>query len=92
MKHHNPLERFIRNRHDDIAVVQYPNLPLIGWAVFGVLAFIFAKGTPHQGFHSLSQASLFTWAYLEIRSGSSPFRRTLGSVVLLMLVAGYFKN
>jgi hypothetical protein len=92
MKRHNVFDRFIRNSHDNIAVAQYPNPPLIGWAVFGVLAFVFAKGTPHQGFHNLSQASLFTWAYLEIRGGSSPFRRTLGSVILLGVIAGYFKN
>lgn len=95
MTKHTPhalFDRFINDKDGHVALAQVPNLPIIGWAVFGILAFIFGKGIPHNGFHSLSQASLFTWAYLEIKSGDSPARRTLGSVVMVVLIAGYFRN
>ncbi len=90
--HTSPLDRFIRDKDGHVTLAQMPNLPLIGWAVFGILAFIVAKGTLHTGFSGLSRAWLFTWAYLEIRSGDSPARRVLGGLVMLMLVAGFFRN
>ena len=90
--HTAPIDRFITDKDGKSTVIQMPNLPLIGWAVFGLLSFVIAKGTPHRGLQNLSRAALFTWAYLEIRSGDSPFRRILGVVVMLMLIAGFFRN
>ncbi len=90
--HNSPLDQFIRNKDGKVALIQVPNLPLTAWALFAILGFVVAKGTPHTGFQALSRAALFTWAYLEIRSGDSPARRTLGFIVMLMLIAGFFRN
>jgi len=93
MAHNNsPIDRLIRDKQGNIALMQVPNIPLIGWAVFGILAFLVSGGTVHQGFQNLSRALLFVWAYLEIRSGDSLFRRILGVIVMIMLIAGFFRN
>lgn len=80
------LRRFVSDRHGRVVIAQWPNAPLIGWAVFALArALVEERWRPFFGF--LSGAALVTWAYLEITQGDSPFRRVLGAVVLLMLVA-----
>lgn len=79
------LRRFVSDRHGRVVVVQLPNLPLIAWAVFALVA-RFADGSWSGYFDFLSGAALVTWAYLEITQGDSPFRRALGAAVLLGLV------
>ncbi len=93
MSHHTtPIDKLIRDKDNNVAIVQFPNLPLIGWAVFGLLSYLLSSGRPHAGLLALSHASLFTWAYLEIRSGVSLFRRLLGIIILLGIVASYFNK
>jgi len=89
MKH---LSDFIHDKDGNVKLIQIPNIPLIAWAVFLVLAKVFGSSTAHRGFSDLSKAALFTWAYLEIKAGESPARRTLGGIVMILLIAGYFHN
>jgi hypothetical protein len=93
MMHAPPHARskFFCDNEGKIVILQAPNIPLVAWFCFGVLARLFNDGTMHQGFHLLSQAFLFAWAYLEIRSGASPFRRAFGCVVMLGLLAAFFR-
>lgn len=90
--HTSPLNRFIRDKNGNVVIAQTPNVPLIGWAVFGLLGFLVGKGTLHTGFQNLSRASLFTWAYLEISKGDNSFRRVLGVVIMIALIAGYSRS
>lgn len=80
------LRRFVSDRHGRVVVAQRPNAPLIAWAVFALSARL-----AHQRWEPLldflSGAALVTWAWLEIRQGDSPFRRVLGVLVLLALLA-----
>lgn len=85
------LRSFFTGKDGKIAIWQFPNIPLWGWIVFTILAMFISKGKAHTGLHFLADASLVTWAYLEIRSGLSMFRRVLGSVVLVITVVSYFK-
>lgn len=79
------LRNFLSNRHGRIVVAQPPNVPLIAWAVFAIAARL--VDDRWAGFLDfLSGAALVTWAYLEITQGESPFRRVLGSGVLLVLL------
>lgn len=82
---------FWRNKDGRITVWQFPNPPLIAWLVFMVLSRVMHDGRLHAGYEFLSMAALFTWAYLEITSGESYFRKMLGGVVLLVLVISRFK-
>ena len=86
----NAANAFIRDKHGTIAVWQTPNIPLGGWFVLMVAAYFIPAGGVKTGLHSLSSAFLFTWSYLEITSGVSPFRRVLGGVVLIGVLAGFF--
>ena len=84
------LGNFFKDKHGRIAIFQDPNPPLWGWIIFTALSYIAGHGKAHTGFSFLGEASIVTWAYLEIRSGVSPFRRVLGGVVLLSTVISHF--
>lgn len=69
---------------------QWPNPPIIGWAIFRVLAHLVESPSIKMGFESIGSAFLFAWAYLEITKGASYFRRTLGALVAIILCLNYF--
>ena len=76
------LRRFLSNTDGDLVLWQRPNVPLILWAVFTVLGFVFHTGHPHLIAHLIARVALVIWAILEVFWGASPFRRTLGVIVL----------
>ncbi len=82
---------FFKDKHGHIVIVSWPNIPLIGWIVFQVLAMIVTKGRIHTGSEALSMAFLYTWAYMEIMSGVNYFRRLLGLIVLVAILISYFR-
>ncbi|CAM3725706.1 hypothetical protein SMNI109538_09260 [Smaragdicoccus niigatensis] len=69
---------------------QWPNMPVLCWALFKVAALVSA-GHLQSAFSSLSTAFLFVWAYLELAQGVNYFRRTLGAVVLVAIVISFFR-
>lgn len=70
-----------------LVVVQMPNLPLwIFLAATVVRVLIQPKGLPGTIVSIIGTAGLVVWAALEIARGESPFRRVLGTVVLLVTV------
>lgn len=82
------LADFFKDKQGRIVIAQTPNSPLIGWALFTILAWIWKS---HQVgiynlFGILAFGFIFTWAWLEITSGVNWFRRTLGIVVLIVAV------
>jgi hypothetical protein len=65
-------------------MVQWPNIPL--WLFFCCrLAALLLHGQPAAAISYIGSASLSVWAVLEIASGSSLFRRILGSAVLISI-------
>jgi hypothetical protein len=83
--------KFFTDKHGRRVIGQKPNLPIIGWFVCKVLAYGLAGQPLHAGLQLLSAAFLFTWAYLELTSGASYFRKALGLIVLAWVVMGYFR-
>lgn len=81
------MKNFFRDKDGHVVVWQAPNLPLSLWAFFAVLGWI-VKGTTHSVVAALATLSLAVWAVLEIAKGASPFRRVLGLVVLIGIIAG----
>jgi hypothetical protein len=82
--------RFFRNcKTGELAIVQFPNLPL---AIFLVASLVRLAFHPHgAGGTALSViggVSLGWWSLDEIVRGDSPFRRVLGGVVLVGLLLG----
>ena len=79
------------DEHGRLAIWQFPNVPLILWAVFTV-ASLFFNGRVADVFSWAGSAALIVWAYLEITKGSNYFRRGLGALVLIWAVLSLIKN
>jgi len=75
------------DRNGKIVMAQMPNLPLIVWIVASLLKMIFSTGRLNMGLELIAFGSLFTWAWEELFQGVNYFRRTLGLIVLIGLVA-----
>jgi hypothetical protein len=88
-KPHSFFEKFWKKPDGSQGLWQTPNVPLLGWFVCMVLVHI-TEGHLKTGLQFLGSAFLFTWAYLEITTGVSYFRRVLGLAVLLWTVIKHF--
>jgi hypothetical protein len=79
-----------KNSDGKIVIWQSPNLPLLGWGLARIIAMLLEDGTVKTGFSHLATAFIFTWAYLEIRSGVNIFRKLLGTIVLVLAILSIF--
>lgn len=79
-------DTFFKDKHSRVAVWQTPNIPLITWLVCMLAGKLITRGQVHKGLDIVAFGALFAWAWLEISSGASYFRRLLGAVVLLGIV------
>jgi hypothetical protein len=84
------LKKFVSNKDGKVAIVQSPNLPIIGWFMSLVVAQFLNTGYLKTGLLSLSSAFIFLWAYLEIVQGASYFRRLLGLIVMTIVITLFF--
>lgn len=89
MINHTFLNIF-KDRHGHTVMIQKPNLAITSWAVFKIISVFVSNGELQDSFSYLANAFLFTWAYLEIRSGVNTFRKLLGLGVLLIILASIF--
>lgn len=72
-----------------LAIVQWPNLPLaVFLAATSVRILTRPEGAAETAAAIVGGAAILVWAMLEIARGDSPSRRVLGSVVLVVTVAG----
>lgn len=78
-----------RNRHTgDYTVAQWPNFFLGAWIVCSLIRTIFdPTGVQGDVLSWVGAAALLVWAGDEVLRGVNPFRRIVGGVVLLGLVA-----
>ena len=81
------LDNFFRDKNGEIVIGQPPNLPIIIWLVASLLQLVFKTGQIHSGLDILATGSLLVWSILELFQGVNYFRRTLGLIVLISLVA-----
>jgi hypothetical protein len=80
------LGRFFKDKNGKLKVTQMPNLLLSVWIVL-----LLANLVLHDRHAQLLQgAVLFAWAYMELTQGESGFRKLLGFVVLVGVVANFF--
>lgn len=84
------LANLFKDRKGRIVIWQWPNVPVLAWAILGIASHVLARGKLQTVAQELSRAFLFVWAYLEITDGVSYFRRMLGTVVLVALIHGFF--
>ena len=81
------LDKIFRDREGKVLLAQMPNLPLIVWIVASLLRLIYTTGKVNIGLEAIAFGSLFTWAWEELFQGVNYFRRALGLLVLVGLIA-----
>lgn len=85
------MDRIWKDKRGRVVIYQRPNIWLIAWAVLDIVA-IFAPGKSIPGYAwDAGAVALVIWCLLEIVRGVNYFRRALGLVVLLMIIATFFK-
>ncbi|CAD5911198.1 hypothetical protein [Planktothrix agardhii] len=81
------FDKVFRDSEGKIILAQMPNPPLIVWIVASLLKIVFTTGKINLGLDIIAFGSLFTWAWEELFQGVNYFRRILGFLVLVGLIA-----
>jgi hypothetical protein len=81
------FDKTFRDSEDNIVIAQPPNLPLLLGITATVLKLIVKSGNIHTAIDAIAFGCLFTWAWLELFEGVNYFRRALGLLVLVGLIA-----
>lgn len=88
----NLFDKTFRDSEGNIVIAQPPNLPLLVGITATVLNLIVTSGNFNLGIDAIAFGSFFTWAWLELFQGVNYFRRTLGLLVLVGIIASRFSN
>jgi len=73
-----------------VVIFQTPNAPLIVWLVCLVASHVFINGFIYTIFVVVGFIAIVVWAIWEILDGANIFRRLLGLVVLIFVLANRF--
>jgi hypothetical protein len=82
------IDRIFKDKDGKWAIWQTPNLAVILWLVFRVIGGLVDQETIRQFSDVAAFGFSFAWAWNEIISGSSYFRRALGLVILAFIIKG----
>lgn len=82
---HSLIDKFIRDKDGQVVVFEKPNLPIIVWVVFTVIAKI-SSGTIERTAEHMAFGAILIWSCMEIFAGRSYFRRLLGLTILLVAI------
>lgn len=80
------IEKCFKDEEGNLGLFQSPNLPVIVWLSCLLLSRLIETGRLHDLLVLVGFGALFTWAWLELFSGTNYFRRALGLVVLAYLL------
>ncbi len=81
------FDKIFRDSNGNIVIAQPPNLPIIVWGVASLLKLVFTSGKVGIGLDAVAYGALFTWAWEELFQGVNYFRRALGLIVLIGIIA-----
>lgn len=81
------FDQTFRDSEGNIVLAQPPNLPLLVGIIATVLKLVVKSGNIYTGLDAVAFGCLFTWAWLELFEGVNYFRRALGLLVLVGLIA-----
>lgn len=82
--------RFWHDKHGNFVVWQKPNVFLWIWIIALVLAIVFGHNVITKWLGIIGGISIIIWAALEVGWGVNYFRRTLGALVLLLIIVSRF--
>ncbi len=80
------IEKCYKDSDGKVVVAQFPNLPLFVWVIATLLVKVVPEGPFTQLLELVAFGAIFTWAWLELFSGSTYIRRLLGLVILSLVV------
>jgi hypothetical protein len=80
----------LTTRRGKFVIAEVPNAPLITFMVSLMLGVAIYPGFVQKVFLFISFAALFYWGVLEYRTGRSRFRKLLGILGILSVVAALF--
>jgi hypothetical protein len=81
------LNKIFRSANGEIVIGQIPNLPITIWFLATGLKIFVKSEKINIGLDVLAAVSLFVWAIGELFQGVNYFRRGLGLIGLIWLVA-----
>lgn len=83
-------DKFWKDKNGNVVVYQHPNALLIGWVVLALIS-LFVSAKLADVLWNASLGVLAIWSGLEIWKGVNYFRRSLGVIVLLLVVLAAFR-
>jgi hypothetical protein len=81
------FDRIFRDSEGNIVIAQMPNLPLLVGSIASFLQFVLPSGEPQTVLGLVAFGTLFTWAWQELFEGVNYFRRSLGLISLVGIIA-----
>lgn len=81
------LDRTFRDSEGKIVIAQMPNLPILVGLTAILLQLVLPSGKIQTALGLVAFGALFTWAWQELFEGVNYFRRALGLVGLVSLIA-----
>ncbi|MBD1869142.1 hypothetical protein H6F88_05185 [Oculatella sp. FACHB-28] len=81
------FDRTFRDSEGNIVIAQMPNLPILLGSAAAFLQFVLPSGKIQTAFALIAFGTLFTWAWQELFEGVNYFRRSLGLLGLVSLIA-----
>jgi hypothetical protein len=82
-----PFDKIFHDDRGNLVIIQPPNLPILVWGVTTLLKLVVKSGGIYSVLDTIAFGSLFTWAWLELFDGVNYFRRAIGLVVLIGIIA-----
>jgi hypothetical protein len=86
------FDKTFRDSEGNIVIAQPPNLPILVGITATVLSLMVRSGNIHTAIDAIAFGSLFTWAWQELFEGVNYFRRALGLLALIAVIASRFSN
>ena len=86
------FDKTFRDSEGNIVIAQPPNLPILVGITATVLSLMVRSGNIHTGIDAIAFGSFFTWAWQELFEGVNYFRRGLGLLALIAVIASRFSN
>ena len=81
------FDRTFRDSEGNIVIAQMPNLPILVGLAATFLQLVVPTGQIQTGLDLIGFGALFTWAWQELFEGVNYFRRALGLIVLVGIIA-----
>ncbi|HZG40861.1 MAG TPA: hypothetical protein VEZ50_19455 [Nodosilinea sp.] len=81
------FDQIFRDDKGNIVIAQPPNLPILVAVVATILQVVLPVGGLQTAMALVAFGTWFTWGWLELFSGVNYFRRALGLIALVSLMA-----